>query len=222
MKRFSCLIALFGAFMALAPAAHAQWVVIDPANLSNNIMDEIENYLQYYQTVQTELNEYKQLQQQYSSLDGLRNYQSLLNDPTVRQFLPQGWETTLANVATSCSGATGDAYAQCLLTNGQQADQSLLSQAEAQVDARRNQVQSLVNQLSTAQDAKDTADLNTRMDGEIANVLTEIADLQLAQQQEAMDQQQQQQDVLNANLSAPPPQDPLASEQAVQVTPITP
>ena len=222
MKTLSYVAILAVALIAAAPAARAQFVVFDPANLSNNVMDEIENYVQYLNAVETEMHEYQQLQQQYASLDGVRTYQELLNDPLVREFLPPGWENILAGVATSCAGASGNAFAQCLTTKSDQADQSLLTEAESQVNARRNNVQSLINQLSTATDAKDTADLNTRMNGEIANVLTEIADLQLAQEQEALDEHEQQQAIINNDFAGTPPSDPLANEQAVTVTPITP
>lgn len=221
---FAC-VALFG----LARPAHAQWAVIDGANLTNSQIAEIKNYAQYLQEASTAIKEYQELlatyqldQEQYNSLNGVRTFQNLFNNPLLREFMPADYANTLAQAA-SCPGLQGQMLAGCIANGLHDASQALLSTAEAAVNARRNQVQSLVNQLGQAHDAKDSADLNVRMTGEVANLLNEMEATKLEEDQRSLDQQQQQQTVLNrVYSSANETSDPLGTEGGVSVQPITP
>jgi type IV secretion system protein VirB5 len=216
-------------FLLWAPSAHAQWAVFDGANLTNNQIDEIRNYAQYLQQASTAIHEYQQLMAtyqldmaEYNSLNGVRSYQTLFDNPVLREFMPPDYANTLAQAA-ACPGLQGQMLASCIANGLHDASQSLLTTAEMAVNARRNQVQSLMNQLAQAKDAKDSADLNVRMTGEVANLLNEMEATKLEEEQRALDQQQQQQIVLNNVYStASETPDPLGSMGAVSVKPITP
>lgn len=197
--------------------ARAQWVVFDPANYAQQLMD----YVQYLMEVTQELNTYEQAVQQYSSLDGIRNYQQLLSNPIIREFLPSGWQNTLQSFNAQCFSQSGDALVRCLGNTAQQV-QNLLSSAQSQIDTRRTDVQSLINQLSGTADAKQTADLQARVDGEIANILTEQADMTAMQLQLQEDQITQTNQVMTDLSGATQLADPLQRLSAPTVQGIAP
>lgn len=231
MKRSLHVVLVLGclALLGWSPKAHAQWAVIDGANLTNNQIAEIRNYAQYLQQASTAIHEYQELMStyqldmaEYNSMNGVRSWQNIFNNPLLREFMPPDYANTLAQAA-ACPGLQGQMLESCIANGLHDASQALLSTAQAAVNARRNQVQGLINQLGQAHDAKDSADLNVRLTGEVANLLNEMEATKLEEDQRALDQQVQQQTVLNnvyGTASESP--DALGTMSGVRVNPITP
>src|SRR6266478_636357 len=85
--------------LAAAPAAQAQFAVIDVASLAQ-LMSQVRTL---EQQVATARNQLTQAQTEFQSITGARSMEQLLNG-TVRNYLPQNWATLQSAVqgAASC------------------------------------------------------------------------------------------------------------------------
>lgn len=63
----------FAVTMVMSVAAHAQWAVIDAANLKQNIVNTMSTYTQEISAASRLLNQYKQLENEYLQLKSLSN-----------------------------------------------------------------------------------------------------------------------------------------------------
>src|SRR6266853_4310402 len=95
MFKQSLVIAAALTLFGIAPAARAQWAVIDVGAIAQ-LMQEVQQMQQALQTAQNQLN---QAQQTYQSMTGGRGMQLLLSG-TVRNYLPGSW----AQVSTALAG----------------------------------------------------------------------------------------------------------------------
>lgn len=200
MKSLKQWIAAVAVAMAgfLSVPAHAGIPVIDAVSLADDITNEVSNLAQYVSQYNTLVQQYNQMLAQYNSLNGIRNYQSLFNNPDIRTFLPQQWGQLYqqAMQANNCvSTLEAGKLATCNLQAKQTADQTIVANIQAEIAQRRQEIQILINQLANAQDAKDTADLQARIQGEEANLQNEQAELALYYNQS------QAQDVANDQVA---------------------
>lgn len=162
--------------------AHAGIPVIDAVSLADDIENQVANLAQYVQQYNALVQQYNQMLAQYNSLNGIRSYQNLFNDPTARQFLPQQWGQLYQQYqqASNCAdNLEAGKLATCNLQAKQTADQAIEANIQARITQRRQEIQILINELANAQDAKDTADLQARIQGEEANLQNEQAELSL-------------------------------------------
>jgi type IV secretion system protein VirB5 len=200
MKSLKQWVAAFVVVVAgfVSVPAHAGIPVIDAMSLADDITNEVSNLAQYVSQYNTLVQQYNQAIEQYNSLNGVRNFQSLFNNPDIRTFLPQQWGQLYqqAMQANNCvSTLEAGKLATCNLQAKQTADQTIVSNIQAQIAQRRQDIQTLINQLANAPDAKDTADLQARIQGEEANLQNEQAELALYYNQS------QAQDVANDQLA---------------------
>lgn len=193
MKTFRNIIMAICVSVAgmLPMAAHAGIPVIDAASLADDITNEVSNLAQYVQQYNALVQQYNQALAQYNSLNGIRSFQALFNDPVARQYLPANWAQTYqaATYAANCTQSDMGAKAACIATAKQSADNSMIAQMQVQIAQRRQNIQDLINQLGNAPDAKDTADLQARISGEVANLANEQADLEAYKQASAQQDQ---------------------------------
>ena len=204
LRRMSILAAALSIF-GIAPAAHAQWAVIDVGAITQ-LIQQVQQMAQALQVAQGQLN---QAQQTYQSMTGGRGMENLL-EGTVRNYLP-------ANSAQLFSGLAGPIQAtvnaNAILTPAQWAalspaeqqqlsaargNAALLSVATQQAyntaSSRFASVQLLINAISTATDPKGIMDLQARIQAEhgmLQNDQTKLQVLfQLVQAQELSRRQQ--------------------------------
>lgn len=189
--------------LAAAPAAHAQFAVIDVAAVTQ-LIQQVQTTVQQLQTAQSEL---AQARQSYQSLNGTRGMQNLLSG-TNRNYLP----TDVTSLEATLSGS-GGAYgtlasnvqaamsANAVLSPGTLASlsvternaimaqrqsvalqQGISQQALANSSSRFAQVQQLINTIGSAQDPKAILDLEGRISAEQGMLEAEQTKLQVLYQ----------------------------------------
>jgi len=173
--------------LASAPAAHAQWAVIDVASIQQ-LVEEVATMRQELTTAQAELS---QARSQYAAITGNRGMDQLLSGQN-RNYLPADWAELNAVLEGS-----GGAYvslassmqslisANAVLTPQQVATLSATEQAQLQADrsttallqamtqqalsttsARFQSLQQLIAEIPRATDEKASLDLEDRISAE--------------------------------------------------------
>ncbi|HEY2679462.1 MAG TPA: type IV secretion system protein [Steroidobacteraceae bacterium] len=200
---FGVLLSLF--FLGLAPAARAQWAVVDVGAIAE-LVQEVATMEQELTTAQAHL---RQAQQEFQSITGSRGMQLLLSG-TNRNYLPTNW-AQLQAAATQPSGAypvlstniQSSVNANAVLTPQQLA---ALSPAERnQIQAARSNIamqqatateslqttsdrfsslQQLINAIPTASDQKGILDLSARIAAEQTMLANEQTKMQVLYQAE--------------------------------------
>jgi type IV secretion system protein VirB5 len=150
------------------------------------------------------------LQQQYNALTGTRNLGDILNNPALRQYLPDDWANVYDKVKSGkYQGITGAATAikdaEKLYSNdpNQQrvydtmaSNKAMTQEAYKNTMSRLDNIQSLMSQINAAQDTKAAADLQNRLSSENAMIQNEQTRLnlmfQLQQAESKLAEQQQQ------------------------------
>jgi type IV secretion system protein VirB5 len=194
-------------FVAAAPAARAQWAVIDVGAIAQ-LIQEVATLRQQLTTAQAQLS---QAQAALASTTGGRGMQLLLSG-TIRNYLPTSLAQLLAaaqgsgaypGLASSVQAALGSnavmspAQLAALPAAAQQQvvaerqdvalRQSLTAQALSNSSARFAALQSLIAAISSARDQKGILDLQARIAAELGMLENEQTKLQvLAQASEAM------------------------------------
>lgn len=198
LKQLS-IVAMALTILSVAPAARAQWAVVDVGAIAQ-LIQEVQQMEQALQVAQNQLN---QAQQTYQSMTGGRGMETLLAG-TVRNYLPSNW----AQLSTSLAGPIQSTInANAVLTAAQwaalsPAEQQQLAaarsnaallqvatqQAYSTTSSRFSSVQQLINAIPTASDQKGILDLQARIQAEqgmLQNDQTKLQVLfQLVQAQE--------------------------------------
>lgn len=202
MKSMKKLLATFAAIVGLSMgnSAHAGIPVIDAANLAQQIQ-QVASWVQQYRQM---VDQFNQMKAQYDSLNGSRGMASLVNNPALRKYLPDDYQTILNSgygnstsirasakvlgVDETYIGAATDT-AKAFDSN---AIQGALNRATAeegykQASKRFDTIQVLLDKVNAAPDAKDIADLQARIQAEQVMMQNENVKLnmmaQLAQAQ---------------------------------------
>jgi len=196
MKTIKHIIA--GLVLAVAGVnAQAQGIpVMDLASITQQIQ-QVAAWGQQLSAMQNQLN---QAQQLYQSLSGSRGIGQLLNDPSLRNALPDNWQQVYsaiqnggyagltpsgkairdANMIYNCSDRTGDDLKLCQRELNKVAqDQANANAAYAASQARLDNIQNLMGQINITTDAKSIAELQTRMQAEQAMIQNEQTKLQM-------------------------------------------
>ena len=191
------LLSVIG-ILGMAPAAHAQWAVIDVGSIAQ-LLNQIQIMEQELKTAQSDL---VQAQQAYQSMTGSRGMQNLLSG-TVRNYLPTNWsqvqaavngtgsfsslsagiQTSItANSVLSAAQLQGLSPATRALVQTQRQNtallQSLSQQALQTTSSRFASVQTLINSIGTASDPKAILDLQARITAEQSMLQTDQTKLQ--------------------------------------------
>ena len=209
--------------IAWAPAARAQWAVIDAPAIVQ-LIQEVETMSQQLATAKDQLLQAKQALQ---SMTGDRGMELLLSG-TVRNYLPADW----AQLTGALQGSGGFAAlssdmqsimtanavlspqrlstlppgAQQLIQGARQwnaMQQALARQALANASNRFTSIQSLIAAISTAADQKAILDLQARISGELGMLQNEHTKVQILNQstlaQEASLRQQAREQVIDGH-----------------------
>ena len=201
--RFSRLLAMPLALALIAPAAHAQFAVIDVASVTQ-LVAEVQ---QLEQQVATARGQLTQAQAEFQTITGNRGLNSLLSG-TVRNYLPSDWATlqgalqgsagagsypTLVADVTAALNANAVLSAQQLsalspaagtsLQAGRQSAallQALSHEALANSSGRFPELQQLIDAIGGTTDQKSVLELQARTAAEasmLQNEHTKLADL---------------------------------------------
>lgn len=201
MKTSRKLCGVFAIIAALVAAdpVRAAWPVIDATNLAQQIQQVAAWGKQYAQMV----DQLRQMQQQYNSLNGARGMAGLVNNPALRQYLPADYQAILGSgyansadiraaakkygIEDTTLGAGTDA-ARAFEASGRQAalNRAIAEDAYKKASARFADIQVLLDKVNAAPDAKDIADLQARIQAEQVMMQNESIKLaMMAQLQQA-------------------------------------
>jgi type IV secretion system protein VirB5 len=207
------LVALF-MFSLIAPAAHAQWAVVDVGAITQ-LVQEVQTMQQQLSTAQSQLS---QARSEFSAITGARGMERLLSG-TKRNYLPSTWDE-LQSVSQGSGGSYGAlaASVQSLISanailSTQQA--AALSPAQrAQLDADRraaalaqatsrqalanssqrfSSLQQLIDAIPGANDQKAILELHARIGAEQGMLQNEHSKLDLLSQVAQADERARQQ-----------------------------
>jgi type IV secretion system protein VirB5 len=210
-----CFAAVLILSMAAAPAARAQWAVIDVGAIAQ-LIQEVETLRQQLMVAQSQLQQAKQALQ---TMTGDRGMELLLGG-TTRNYLPTTWAQLVSasqgggaypglaygvRGAVSSNAVLSTSQLSTLSTTDQQQivaarQAAALRQALAQNEltnssARFAAIQSLIAAISTAHDQKAILDLQARIGAELGMLQNEQTKLQVlaaaAQAQEAVNAQRE-------------------------------
>ena len=218
-----------------ASNAKAGIPVIDAANLANSVQQVVawgQQYGQMAQQIASLQQQYQQAVQQYQSLNGIRGMGSLVNNPALRKYLPDDWQSTMnllsqpgpysglsgsisqirraAQIASlSDTGLSGSSdIGKAFLASQTQASMNRglgeagFSAASARIDA----IQTLLDKVNGAPDQKDIQDLQARIQAEQTMVQNENVKLalmtQLQQAQRDIEAQQSREILMKSSRSS--------------------
>lgn len=202
MKTLRKILATGALAVALSTEAQAQGIpVIDASTLAQAIM-----------TVQQLKQEYSTISDQYNSLTGNRGLGQIFDNPSLRNYLPDDWQSVydsvnrgqlngISGMAKSIEQAEGgDAFTpgQVRLNQTLAANKAMTMRAYDGVLDRLNNIKALMQQTDMTQDPAAKADLQNRWSAEVANINNEkirldlMARLQDAEKEYAERQQEQE------------------------------
>lgn len=203
MLNIRLLLGCLAASIALAPAARAQWAVVDVGAIVQ-LVQEVRILEQEVTTAQNQLQQAKQALQ---SMTGNRGMQNLLSG-TTRNYLPSNW-TQLTTSAQSSGGGYGGLTTDVqsavaanavlspqrlsMLSSAEQQQiqaarlwvamqQALSHEALANASGRFAAIQSLIAAIPTAVDQKGILDLQARISAELGMLQNEQTKLQVLYQ----------------------------------------
>ena len=140
---------------------------------------------QYIQMVR----EYNQLVEEYKSLNGVRGMADLVNNPAARKYLPDDYMSVL-----STGYGAWESLKSAIDSDGKNlspkerhkrivkqiaTDEAMTAEAYRRASERIRDIQTLLNKVNDAPDAKDIADLQGRIQAETAMLQNEQAKISM-------------------------------------------
>ena len=214
MKRLLKILATV-LFIAGVGQAQAGIPVFDAAQVAQSVQQVVawgKQYTQMGQQYSQLVNSYNQAVTTHNSMNGARGMQSLVNNPAVRRYLPNEWSQAM-NLLNSPGGYTGlqgkingirsaaqitsiddtgldpnSATGRAFVGSQNQAamNRALSEEGYKQASDRIASIQTLIDKVGDAPEAKDVADLQARIQAEQVMVQNELVKLHLmAQLQQA-------------------------------------
>ena len=216
------------AAVCLAPGAWAQIPVTDGAAIANSQAEHVEAIAKYVEQIQQLKLQVEQMRQQYAALTGGRGLGAILNDPRLREYLPEEWQKVYdairsggyegltgaareiydANkVYDTCIGLVAEARQTCEAQAVKPAqDKAFALEAYNKARERLNQIESLMQQINQTEDPKAIAEIQGRIAAEQAAIQNEQTKLQmfaLISQAEDRLQQQRRHELTMREFSKP-------------------
>jgi type IV secretion system protein VirB5 len=213
---------LFGSY-----AAHAQIPVTDGASITQSITQQVETIAKWKLQYEQMMSQIDQAKQQYQSLTGSRGLGTIMNNPSMRDYLPGDWQAVYDSVRTggysglngrgasvynankifdSCQSVSNSDQRKTCEARAVKAsqDKGFALDAYDAAKSRVNQIDQLMSQINQTQDPKAIAELQGRIAVEQANIQNEQTKLQLYAMVAAAEEkiQVQRQHELNAKANA--------------------
>ncbi|NIK39374.1 type IV secretion system protein VirB5 [Xanthomonas arboricola] len=198
-------------------------VVADVPSTINQI-ETIAKWKAQYDQMVSQIN---QMQKQYDAVTGPRGLGQIMNDPELRDYLPQDWQSVYDSVRNggysglsssaaaiyeankifdTCARLVGDVQrTACQAAAAKPAqDKAFVGDAYGAAKSRLDQISSLMGEINKTQDPKAIAELQGRIASEQAMIANEQTKLQLFQMMAVAEEkiQQQRQREINAKLNS--------------------
>jgi len=184
MKKRTCAFVL-ASFIGVASNVNAQGIpVMDASSIAQAILQ-----------VQELQRQFEQARDHLDSVTGSRNLGDLLRNPDLRGYLPDDMKDVYDDLAGSGLDGTaqeifdrqavdepfGDARDRLYERPGRQAatDKAVGQRAFEGTSERFNQVEQLTSEISNTEDMKEIAELQARLQGEMAAIQVEMNRVQL-------------------------------------------
>lgn len=207
------------AWLGIMAGAYAQIPVTDVASLTQQ-MQQVISWGQQLQQMKAQIDQQKAM---YQSMSGSRGLGNLLNNPALKNALPQDWQKVYssiqnggynglsgaakairdANKLYGCDGYTGSLAKLCerqAVKSSQ--DKAFAQDAYSAAQARLDNIQGLMNQIDQTEDAKAISELGARIQAEQAMIQNEQTKLQMFRmladaEKDLIDQQKREQSMLD-------------------------
>jgi len=184
-------------------SAHAGGIpVFDGANLAQQIRNSVQEIAKLVEQIEQLKKQYEQMQQTYSSMTGSRGLGEVLNNPALKNYLPEDWRGVYDSIKSGgYSGLTGPSkairdanklYDICASMNNPDAkkacereeakaaqDKAFSSSAYDKTKDRLKQIQDLMRIVSTTSDQKGALEAIGRLQAEQAMIQNEMTRIQL-------------------------------------------
>ena len=194
----TCLLPSIIHAQSLSPSAAAGIPVIDASGLAQQVQ-QVASWAKQYTQMQQQFN---QLQSTYNSLSGVRGMANLVNNPTLRNYLPSEYQAMLSNNgmpaglsgsiasirdsariigvrSTTLDTASDAAQAMQNMQNQNALNRAVGEEGYRQAASRFGSIQILLDKVNSAPDQKDILDLQARIQAEQVMLQNEQSKLQM-------------------------------------------
>jgi type IV secretion system protein VirB5 len=186
----------------ISSSAVAQIPVTDGASIGQQVAAQVETIAKWKMQYDQMIDQIDQAKRQYQSLTGSRGLGNIMNDPSLREYLPAGWQGVYDSVKSGgYSGLSGRGqivyeankiFDSCQrVTAGEQRtacearavkaaqDKGFALDAYDKAKSRISQIDQLMAKINDTSDPKAIAELQGRIAAEQANIQNEQTKLQL-------------------------------------------
>lgn len=209
----------------ISSAAFAQIPVTDRASIALSVAQQIETIAKWKTQYDQMMDQINQAKQQYESLTGSRGLGTTMNNPALRDYLPNDWQGVYDAVKDGgYAGLSGTAktvydknkvYDACQFSQEEQQrlaceamavkgsqDKGFALDAYEKAKSRINQIDQLMSKINDTSDPKAIAELQGRFAAEQANIQNEQTKLQMYSMVAAAEDrvQKQRQREINAKV----------------------
>lgn len=227
MKIFSMPTGVAVSLVLISSQALAQIPVTDGAAIKTSVQQQVETMAKWKLQYDQMVNQIDQMKQEYQSITGVRGLGDVLNNPALRDYLPDDWQGVYDSVKSAgYAGLSGRAdqvyndnkiYDTCVNHTDEQSrisceaqavkgaqDKAFALDAYDKAKERLGQIDALMQEINRTQDPKSIAELQGRIAAEQALIQNEQTKLQMYSMVASAEDrlQQQRQREINAKVLA--------------------
>lgn len=227
MKIFSMPLGVAVSLVLISSQALAQIPVTDGAAIKTSVQQQVETMAKWKLQYDQMVSQIDQMKQEYQSITGVRGLGDVLNNPALRDYLPEDWQGVYDSVKSGgyagLSGRAGQVYndnkiydicvnhtdAQSRISCEAQAvkgaqDKAFALDAYDKAKERLGQIDALMQEINRTRDPKSIAELQGRIAAEQALIQNEQTKLQMYSMVASAEDrlQQQRQREINAKVLA--------------------
>ncbi|PWE14934.1 P-type DNA transfer protein VirB5 [Alcaligenes faecalis] len=227
MKIFSMPTGVAVSLVLISSQALAQIPVTDGAAIKTSVQQQVETMAKWKLQYDQMVSQIDQMKQEYQSITGVRGLGDVLNNPALRDYLPDDWQGVYDSVKSGgyagLSGRAGQVYNDnkiydtCVNHTDEQSrisceaqavkgaqDKAFALDAYDKAKERLGQIDALMQEINRTQDPKSIAELQGRIAAEQALIQNEQTKLQMYSMVASAEDrlQQQRQREINAKVLA--------------------
>lgn len=222
MKIFSMPLGVAVSLVLISSQALAQIPVTDGAAIKTSVQQQVETMAKWKQQYDQMVSQIDQMKQEYQSITGVRGLGDVLNNPALRDYLPDDWQGVYDSVKSGgyagLSGRAGQVYNDnkiydtCVNHTNEQSrisceaqavkgaqDKAFALDAYDKAKERLGQIDALMQEINRTQDPKSIAELQGRIAAEQALIQNEQTKLQMYSMVASAEDRLQQQRQLEIN-----------------------
>lgn len=202
MKIFSMPTGVAVSLVLISSQALAQIPVTDGAAIKTSVQQQVETMAKWKLQYDQMVSQIDQMRQEYQSITGVRGLGDVLNNPALRDYLPDDWQGVYDSVKSGgYAGLSGRAdqvyndnkiYDTCVNHTDEQSrisceaqavkgaqDKAFALDAYDKAKERLGQIDALMQEINRTQDPKSIAELQGRIAAEQALIQNEQTKLQM-------------------------------------------